>query len=169
MSNVNNPKIPPIALPPVRTPCIGVCSTGIGDSVCRGCKRFAHEVIDWNGYSQTEKRIVDARLAAFLSLCVANKFVVVDPTLLRWQLEVQQLRFNPQHDEYCWLFTLLKAGASQIKDPHKYGFSVHLAWRGASLTALRDRIDHEFWTLSVAHYDRYLATPDMFKTPEIIR
>ncbi|HMW48455.1 MAG TPA: DUF1289 domain-containing protein, partial [Cellvibrionaceae bacterium] len=23
----------------VRTPCIGVCSTGIGDVVCRGCKR----------------------------------------------------------------------------------------------------------------------------------
>jgi len=167
MPNATDPKIPPTQLPPVRTPCIGVCSTGIGDSVCRGCKRFAHEVIDWNGYSQPEKRIVDARLAAFLSLCVANKFVVVDPALLRWQLEVQQLRFNRQHDEYCWLFTLLKAGASQIKDPQKYGFSVHLAWRGESLTALRDRIDQEFWTLSVAHYDRYLATPDMFKTAEI--
>ena len=38
-------------LTPIRTPCIGVCSTGIGDAVCRGCKRFTHEVIDWNGYS----------------------------------------------------------------------------------------------------------------------
>ncbi|MDC1160500.1 DUF1289 domain-containing protein, partial [Luminiphilus sp.] len=26
---------------PIRTPCIGVCSTGVGDVVCRGCKRFA--------------------------------------------------------------------------------------------------------------------------------
>ena len=40
---------------PVKTPCIGVCSTGIGDSVCRGCKRFSHEVIDWNSYSQEQK------------------------------------------------------------------------------------------------------------------
>ncbi|MEC7008614.1 MAG: DUF1289 domain-containing protein, partial [Pseudomonadota bacterium] len=36
-------------LKPIKTPCIGVCSTGIGDSVCRGCKRFSHEVIHWNG------------------------------------------------------------------------------------------------------------------------
>jgi predicted Fe-S protein YdhL (DUF1289 family) len=41
---------------PVRTPtpCIGVCSTGIGDVVCRGCKRYAQEVIHWNGYSEQQ-------------------------------------------------------------------------------------------------------------------
>ncbi|MEL0305883.1 MAG: DUF1289 domain-containing protein, partial [Halieaceae bacterium] len=43
-------------LVPIRTPCIGVCSTGVGDVVCRGCKRFAHEVIDWNGYSPEQKQ-----------------------------------------------------------------------------------------------------------------
>ena len=52
-------------LNPIRTPCIGVCSTGIGDAVCRGCKRFAHEVIDWNGYSQAQKEAIDARLDRF--------------------------------------------------------------------------------------------------------
>ena len=56
-------------LNPIRTPCIGVCSTGIGDAVCRGCKRFAHEVIDWNGYSQAQKQAIDARLDRFLA-CV---------------------------------------------------------------------------------------------------
>ncbi|WP_226704400.1 DUF1289 domain-containing protein [Microbulbifer elongatus] len=45
----------------VRTPCIGVCSTGIGDNVCRGCKRFAHEVIDWNAYSEEQRRIIAER------------------------------------------------------------------------------------------------------------
>ena len=43
---------------PVKTPCIGVCSTGIGDAVCRGCKRFSHEVIHWNSYSQDHKRAI---------------------------------------------------------------------------------------------------------------
>ena len=76
----------------VKTPCIGVCSTGIGDAVCRGCKRFAHEVIDWNAYSEAEKRIVDCRLAEFLSLCMKNRFEVIDPGLLRWQLETQQIQ-----------------------------------------------------------------------------
>lgn len=34
----------------IKTPCVGLCSTVYGDLVCRGCKRFHHEVIHWNGY-----------------------------------------------------------------------------------------------------------------------
>lgn len=159
-------KSPVLTRPRVRTPCIGVCSTGIGDSVCRGCKRFSHEVIHWNGYSEEEKRIVDARLAQFLSTCMQNKFVVVDPRLLAWQMDVQQVRYNPEHDPYCWLFALLKAGASQIDDPDKFGFSIHLDSRRYSLIELREQVDREFWELSVAHFDRYLATPDLFTDQE---
>lgn len=147
---------------PVKTPCIGVCSTGIGDSVCRGCKRFSHEVIDWNSYTQEQKRIVDERLAGFLSQCVSNRLQVIDKALLRWQLEVQNLRFNPGHDEYCWLFSLLKAGAGQIEDTRDFGFTVDLAWRDTPLTVLREQIDAEFLLLSQAHYDRYIAVPDLF-------
>lgn len=149
-------------VPRVRTPCIGVCSTGIGDAVCRGCKRFGHEVIHWNGYSEAEKLAVDRRLAEFLSTCMQQRFVVTDPNLLRWQLDVQQVRFNPLHDEYCWLFALLKAGAGQISDPNKYGFSVHLDHRQHTLLELREQVDKAHWELSVAHYERYLATPDLF-------
>ncbi|MFT5335165.1 MAG: putative Fe-S protein YdhL (DUF1289 family), partial [Halioglobus sp.] len=102
-------------LPPVKTPCIGVCSTGIGDLVCRGCKRFAHEVINWNGYTADQKRVVDSRLSQFLSQCVSNKLRVVDAKLLEWQLGVQQISYSKAHDEYCWTYSLIKAGASQIQ------------------------------------------------------
>ncbi|MEO1955257.1 MAG: DUF1289 domain-containing protein, partial [Gammaproteobacteria bacterium] len=37
----------------VKTPCIGVCSTVFGDEVCRGCKRFQNEVIEWNSYNNS--------------------------------------------------------------------------------------------------------------------
>ncbi|KZX60169.1 Fe-S protein [Halioglobus sp. HI00S01] len=148
--------------PPVKTPCIGVCSTGIGDSVCRGCKRFSHEVIHWNSYSQDQKRIVDERLADFLSQCVSNKLQVADKALLKWQLEVQNVRFTEHHDEYCWLFSLLKAGAGQIETPQDFGFEVNLPWRETPLPVLRDQIDAEFLLLSQAHYDRYIAVPDLF-------
>ncbi|AQA18719.1 DUF1289 domain-containing protein [Halioglobus japonicus] len=148
--------------PPVKTPCIGVCSTGIGDSVCRGCKRFSHEVIHWNSYSQDQKRIVDERLADFLSQCVSNKLQVTDKALLKWQLEVQNVRFTEHHDEYCWLFSLLKAGAGQIETPQDFGFEVNLPWRETPLPVLRDQIDAEFLLLSQAHYDRYIAVPDLF-------
>jgi uncharacterized protein len=147
----------------VKTPCIGVCSTGIGDSVCRGCKRFSHEVIDWNSYTAAQKRAVDSRLSGFLSQCVSNKLRVLDPALLKWQLAVQQVRFVEHHDEYCWVFSLLKAGAGQINNARDFGFDVDLRYRNLPLTALRDQIDQEFYTLSEAHYERYMLSPDLFR------
>ena len=149
--------------PPVKTPCIGVCSTGIGDSVCRGCKRFSHEVIHWNGYSREQKQIIDQRLAGFLSQCVQNKLSVTDEQLLRWQLEVQHVRYNPQHDAFCWVFSLLKAGAGQIAEPTDYGFAVDLRFSHVPLVELRDMIDQEFYVLSEAHYERYILAPDLFR------
>jgi len=35
-------------------------------------------------------------------------------------------------------------------------------FRHEPLVKLRDEIDEEFWLLSSAHYDRYIATTDMF-------
>ena len=102
---------------PIKTPCIGVCSTGIVYSLCRGCKRFSHEVIHCNGYTQDEKRFVDKRLSGFLSQACSHKCTVIDRDLLQWQLDTQLVRYNEEHDEYCWLFQLLKAGASQIREP----------------------------------------------------
>jgi predicted Fe-S protein YdhL (DUF1289 family) len=146
----------------VKTPCIGVCSTGIGDSVCRGCKRFAHEVIAWNSYTPQQKALIDQRLGNFLSQCVSNKLQVTDKALLQWQLQVQQLNYVAHHDEYCWVYSLIKAGASQIERTADYGFEVDIAFRQLPLAELRELIDREFFTLSQAHYDRYMLTPDLF-------
>ena len=146
----------------VKTPCIGVCSTGIGDAVCRGCKRFSHEVIDWNSYTQEQKAIIDRRLSDFLSQCVSNKLQVSDRALLQWQLQVQQVAFVEHHDEYCWVYSLLKAGGSQIDRTADYGFEVDRRYRDLPLTDLREMIDQEFYILSEAHYQRYLLTPDLF-------
>jgi len=150
--------------PRVKTPCIGVCSTGIGDSVCRGCKRFCHEVIHWNSYSEAQKRVIDTRLSDFLSQCVSNRLRIIDADLLKWQLDVQQVRYAAHHDAYCWVFSLLKAGAGQIDDCRDYGFEVDLRYRQMSLAQLRADIDAEFFQLSEAHYDRYMRMPDLFRS-----
>ncbi len=41
---------------------MGICSTTYGDLVCRGCKRFSHEVVQWNGYSKEQQSVVWQRL-----------------------------------------------------------------------------------------------------------
>jgi predicted Fe-S protein YdhL (DUF1289 family) len=139
----------------VKTPCIGVCSTGIGDSVCRGCKRFAHEVIHWNGYTDGQKQIIDRRLASFLSQIVATKLIVADQNLLRWQLDTQQISYQSYKSPYIWAYELLRAGASQIDDLSHFGLQLEEAFKGYPLKELRLLIDEEFYLLSKAHYQRY--------------
>ena len=142
---------------PVKTPCIGVCSTGIGDSVCRGCKRFAHEVIDWNSYSHQQRVIIAQRLESFLAQIVKNFIEIESQTLLLQQIKHQQILFKEEQNPYCWVFDLLRAGASQITNLEAYGLSLQPRWRNASLKEIRDAIDQDFYALSCAHYDRYIA------------
>ncbi len=146
---------------PVKTPCIGVCSTGIGDRVCRGCKRFAHEVINWNSYSNEEKRLIDRRLGDFLSRCTRNKLRVVDEALLESHLVAQQVRYPTHQDPYCWAYALLKAGATQITSPAEYGLEIDAEYRDVPLDEIRRIIDDEFQILSEAYYERYVSMGDI--------
>ena len=66
-----------------RTPCIGVCSTTYGDLVCRGCKRFAHEVVGWNGFADAQRHVVWTRLNRLLAESVRAYVTVVDEQRLR--------------------------------------------------------------------------------------
>lgn len=139
----------------IKTPCIGVCSTGIGDDVCRGCKRFCHEVIDWNAYSNSQKRIVYKRLDALLSQLVAARIEVFNPERLRQQLDALNIRYNPELSPYSWVLDLLKAGASQITQLEPFGCRWVLPLQEESLPALRRTLEDEFFILSSVHYDRY--------------
>jgi len=141
----------------VQTPCVGVCSTGIGDSVCRGCKRFDYEVIQWNSYDNSQKAAIDQRLDHLLSGVVESRLQLFDSSLLAWQLRSQQIRYAEYRDPYCWLYELLRAGASQIKQPADYGFALRSHVQGLSLQHIREQIDQEFYLLSVAHYERYIV------------
>lgn len=143
----------------IKTPCIGVCSTSIGDSVCRGCKRFVHEIIGWNGFSPEQKLLVDRRLEAFLTQIVQTRFDLVDEALLKRQITLQQVRVLEHRNSWCQLFEFVRAGASQIREPVRYGFQVLPNHRHISLVQLCHAIDEEFWTLSSAHFERYFKAP----------
>lgn len=141
----------------VRTPCIGVCSTGIGDTVCRGCKRFAHEVIAWNSYTQDERRAVLQRIDLLLGQIVLRWLAIDDVQTLRDKLLLQQIQFDPHRYPASWVVELLKAGASQITDPADYGLQLTTQAAGKSMRELRDAIEKEFYELSCAHFERYFG------------
>ena len=149
--------ISPMSNQRIKTPCVGLCSTVYGDLVCRGCKRFHHEVIDWNRYGDEEKRAVWRRLEALLVQVMAGKLEIFDAERLRKQLQQRTIRFVPEQSPYCWAYQLIARGARLISQLNSYGIVLLPEFRDWSLPQLRDAIDREFFLLSEAHYERYIA------------
>lgn len=139
-----------------RTPCVGICSTTYGDDVCRGCKRFIHEVINWNSYSNDEKEIVNSRLEEFKVTILSHRFKVTDAELLSSKLKEHAINFNDALDPITWIFDLLRA-SSQDLDLELFGLELLPDHRTFSLSSIKDEINTELFELSQAHFDRYFT------------
>ena len=138
------------------TPCLGICSTTYGDDVCRGCKRFIHEVINWNSYSNDEKEIVNSRLEEFKVTILSHRFKVTDAELLSSKLKEHAINFNDALDPITWIFDLLRA-SSQDLDLELFGLELLPDYRTFSLSTIKDEINTELFELSQAHFDRYFT------------
>ena len=63
---------------------MGICSTTYGDLVCRGCKRYAHEIVQWNGFADGQQQLVWKRLyklregAVLKHLKINNEALLLD-------------------------------------------------------------------------------------------
>jgi len=61
---------------------VGICSTTYGDLVCRGCKRFAHEIDQWNGYADGQRLLVWERLYKLREGALLAHVRILDPSRL---------------------------------------------------------------------------------------
>lgn len=139
----------------VPTPCIGICSTTYGDTVCRGCRRYLHEVINWNRFEDGEKRLIWQRLDGLLSQIMPRYFKIVDRDLLQSTLHELRIPIRDQANAWTWLQALLKASARQEPDLKALGV-IRLDTSSMSLAELRDSINNELHTLAEAYYARDL-------------
>ena len=98
------------------TPCLGICSTTFGDEVCKGCKRFAHEIVNWTKYSLEEREIINDRLEKFKIKILQDRFKVYDSDLLANRLDEKAINFNHSLDPITWIFDLFRAAGSQEFD-----------------------------------------------------
>ena len=146
----------------VKTPCIGVCSTVFGDQVCRGCKRFQHEVIEWNGYSDTEKETVWNRLESLKVLIMKSKILIQDKALLKSKLDHHKISYYEKVDPYCWVFDLIKQASQSIMDIQEFGLQFVLN-KPVDLGDLKQLIEEELFALSEAHYQRYFTLEDHYR------
>lgn len=143
---------------PVKTPCIGICSTtSVGDVICRGCKRYAVEVIDWNLYSASEKRAVLQRINQQVDQIMKPRFVILSVDDLRQGMRSQGVPCHPEMSAYGWLHALLKKRHGRISDLSSYGAAPHPDYRHIPLAQLWEQADAELLRLSEAHRERYFS------------
>lgn len=140
----------------IKTPCMGLCSTVYGDLVCRGCKRFHHEIIHWNAYDEVTQAAVWARLGQLLDQVVSQRLEVFDAQRLQQQLERYGVRYFPGHSVHCWAYQLLITGGHRIRQLEAYGVRLKPRFEACSLVSLADDMGREFLALSGAHYERHL-------------
>ena len=143
--------------PRIGTPCIGICSSGIGDSVCRGCMRCAHEVSQWNGFSDAERQWVWARLDRFLVQIVNNRLELLDVALLKAALTRWDIPCDPARPPQRWLYDLLRLAGSRIGAASACGFGILPGSEDLSAAQLCREIEREWHALSLAHFERYIA------------
>ena len=139
-----------------RTPCIGVCSTSYGDHICRGCKRFSHEVTGWIKYSDTEKSLVNERLQKFKTTILEDKFTIIDPEKLKNKLKDANISFNQELDPLCWVFDLFRTFTIEDIDLEEVGIALKGEFSNMPLSKIKEDINKEFFELSLAHYERYI-------------
>ncbi|MFI4955264.1 MAG: DUF1289 domain-containing protein [Gammaproteobacteria bacterium] len=131
--------------PIIDTPCIGICSTVYGDEICRGCKRFYKEIIDWNTYDSEQKHQVFVRLSASMRKVMNEFLVITDSELLFQQLQNHSIRYYATDDPLCWAHHLLRVGGEKIHDITRYGIEIKKEYRHLSLTELFTLIDEQLY------------------------
>jgi len=146
----------------VTTPCVGLCSTTYGDPVCRGCKRFAHEIVDWNRYPEAAKAAVIDRLAALQAQVVARYLVCIDPGLLEDALRSAAYRYRLDQPETSWIYDLMRQSQGRIGHWAAVGLRKTPEADALDGPALWDQLHREYLTLSEAHYERYFVQPLSF-------
>ena len=138
----------------VKTPCIGVCSTVFGDEVCRGCKRFQNEVIDWNSYQDSQKIAVLSRLESLKTQIMESKISIVNKNLLQNQLDTLDIKYVIDDNPFCWVFDLLRQASQSIDSLQDFGVVLKDGVEN-NLFELKKVIETELFSLSEAHFQRY--------------
>lgn len=132
-----------------RTPCVGICSTTYGDLVCRGCKRFAHEIVAWNGYEPEQREQIWQRLNHLRDQVVAQFLFVADGKMLESYCQTVEIESDNTASSIYRLLAHLVAGNRALTEA---GLQSTVVEQDA--LEVMKAIDSEIYARSQAHYER---------------
>lgn len=137
------------------TPCVGLCSTTYGDLVCRGCKRFIHEIVGWNSFTEAQKALVIKRLNGLRGESLLAHVEIRDP--LRLTTAARVARAALVGGDGAIAFEVLRRVARQIRSLSEIGCASITG--SADPATVRDRVEAEFLLRSQAHFEHGFRMP----------
>jgi len=140
----------------IKTPCIGTCSTIYGDTVCRGCSRFQHEIIDWNRYTPNEQSAVWSRIEQVIVTVLYSKVLIPDAQAFKQQLVGQRIRFPEKLDPLVWVNALLNQMERRRLNLSHFDIHLRNPFNALPTPAFHTLIQNEIFELANAFYDQHL-------------
>ena len=118
------------------SPCIGICSVTVGDTVCRGCFRTLDDIACW---SQLDEHSLATRLTRrqlVMQQTFTEFFELKDQSALhaQWAKHIATPP-QPQFAEEAWMH-LLQKGAHRMHRTEAYGILVRPLYQGQSIKAV---------------------------------
>lgn len=144
------------------TPCMGICSTTYGDLVCRGCKRFAHEVVEWNGYDAGQREVIWQRLEGVRDQVIGQALMIVDIGTYLGFCRAHHLSTALEADGLFTVVAMLVKENLRLKDA---GLAYKPSEAGADAEPNADAldvmklIDGFEYDRALAHYERNFRVP----------
>ncbi|WP_299316676.1 DUF1289 domain-containing protein [uncultured Halomonas sp.] len=127
----------------IASPCVGLCSTTLGDRTCRGCQRADTEIRDWFGLDADTRRARMAELDALREAVAGRYLRLVDAKALEAQLIRHRIRFRPEQPGLSRAVELLRVGREQIRELARYGLAPAGEGEGLALPELHARLAAE--------------------------
>ena len=131
------------------TPCAGRCSTVFGDAVCRGCRRFNHEVIKWNTYTAQQQHAVWLRLDAQLEQILVPMLPFADLRHVEGFVLSKRVRLRPDASKGRKLYHALKICEKNKNFTNESGLGIS----EQQVKALWQEFERRVLALATASYD----------------
>ncbi len=124
--------------------------------MCRGCKRFSHEIVDWNSYDDAQKETIWERLETFKKQVVGQIVRFKDQDRFQSAIEDQKIK---EPEDYQAVYLLLQRLVRHSKTLSFAGLenaSLDFEIMEGEIDSLLtlQQIDKEIVTRSRAFYER---------------
>ena len=114
--------------------------------------------MNWNQYSDEEKRAVLSRIDQLTQQIMAERFMILSVEKLMQALDDFRFFYDPTMSPYCWLHNLLQKRLYRINSLDEVGASLAPSHNGREVSEVIAEINQELFTLSLAHYERYFES-----------